>query len=45
MAYKYKSLKEIREMIDRLEGFREEQIKLIKRIAKSSFDCGKEHGI
>ena len=43
MSYEYESLEEIKEMIDRLEGFTKNQLKLIKIIAKSSFDCGKKN--
>ena len=39
MTYKYKSLEEIRRMIDRLEGFTENQLALIKSIAETSFEC------
>jgi len=36
----YKSLFEIHEMICRLQGFSEGQIKLIMSIATESYDCG-----
>ncbi len=39
MAYEFNSLEEILRMIDKLVGFTEEQIKLIKSISESSFSC------
>ncbi len=39
MAHGYKSLEEIKRMIDRLEGLTEGQRQMVKRIAEISFDC------
>lgn len=41
MNHEYKSLREIKDMIDKLAGFNDEQLKLIRRIAESSYECGK----
>lgn len=44
MRGEYFSLEEIGEMINKLSGFREPQLMLIKSIAEKSYRCGWKRG-